>query len=470
MNLFNRIFNLDERCSLTSSGKEVDSSHHHQHHANKLRDEHLSQLVIQLTNCRLIRADKLINEDLWMRDGKILDPEKVFFDEKLIADLQIDCDGLIIAPGFIDTQLNGGFGHDFTNPTANDINSSLDFVSARLLKYGVTAYCPTLISSDASVYARLLPQIKPNYAKNAAPIGENINGAYVLGVHLEGPFINKDKLGCHDVAALKAFPNGIESLEQVYGSSVGELKKNVSIITLAPELDPSGEVVRAVTASGMIVSLGHSSADLAQGERACASGARFITHLFNAMMPFHHRDPHLIGLLSNRNLVGHENIYYGIIADGIHTHPAAINIAYKSHPSGLVLVTDSIAAMGLDEGVVHIGKQQVEIVTDPANKRLRSAYLQGTKTLSGSVATMDECVINLMSATGCSIVEAAKCASEHPAKMLGLYPSKGSLCFGADADFVFIDEAVNVKATFINGDLVWSSPEWSPLFKCKFIP
>ena len=118
-----------------------------------------------------------------------------------------------------------------------------------------------------------------------------------------------------------------------------------------------------------------------------------------------------------------------------------------------------------------IGKQTVEIVADPdKKKRIRSAYLQGTRTLAGSVVTMDECVVNLMSATGCSLVDAVKCASEHPAKLLNIYPAKGSLEYGADADFVIMDEGVHVKATFLNGDLAWSTPDWSPLFKCKVVP
>ena len=169
--------------------------------------------------------------------------------------------------------------------------------------------------------------------------------------------INKDKLGCHDVLTLQTLGDGVRTLESVYGRDVASLSENVSIVTLAPELDPTGEVTRSLSKHGIIVSVGHSIADLAQGEAAFANGARYITHLFNAMVPFHHRDPHLIGLLSNRNLVRQEDIYYGVIADEIHTHPAAINISFKSHPHGLVLVTDSMAGMGLQEGtVIHIGK------------------------------------------------------------------------------------------------------------------
>jgi N-acetylglucosamine-6-phosphate deacetylase len=127
--------------------------------------------------------------------------------------------------------------------------------------------------------------------------------------------------------------------------------------------------------------------------------------------------------------------------------------------------------MGLEEGMVHhVGNQSIEIRVDPEHKRLRSAYLQGTNTLCGSVATIDDCVRNLITATQCSLVDSIKCATEHPAKLLGIFPTKGSLDFGADADFVILDESVNVKATFVNGDLAWSTSDWSPLFKYKYIP
>jgi N-acetylglucosamine-6-phosphate deacetylase len=432
--------------------------------ANLVKDKlqpKLNTMIIKLTNCRLVQNGKLIKDDLLIRNGKILDPMHVFYIEKLMSDFEIDCNNLIISPGFIDTQLNGGFGRDFTN-TDEDLIENLKHVSKKLLAYGVTAYCPTIISSEPQVYAKLLPLCKRNMIPQS-------NGAYILGVHLEGPFINKDKPGCHDIQTLQTLSNGIKSLEAVYGE-VSKLKENVSIITIAPELDQTGEVIRCLTENGIIVSIGHSTADLAEGEKAFANGARYITHLFNAMVSFHHRDPNLIGLLSNRNLVKQEDIYYGVIVDDIHTHPAAVNISYKSHPNGLVLVTDSMAGMGMEEGsVIHIGKQTVEIFAEPSKKRFKRAYLKGTQTLAGAVVTMNDCVLNLMNATGCSISEAAKCATENPAKLLGIFPQKGSLKYGADADLVILDEDTNIKATFLNGDLAWSLPDWFPLFRCKHL-
>lgn len=156
----------------------------------------------------------------------------------------------------------------------------------------------------------------------------------------------------------------LTKLESVYGGiHVASLAEIVRIVTIAPELDPSDSIVRSLSSHGIVVSLGHSQANLAQGEAAMAAGARFITHLFNAMLPFHHRDPHLIGLLSERTT--HE-VFFGIIADSIHTHPSALAIAYRARPHGLCLVTDAISPMGLAQlGSLHqIGNQLAEIVRD----------------------------------------------------------------------------------------------------------
>lgn len=459
MNIFDHVFNSDELQSSINDTTHILKLH--SAHSNKS----LSNLLIQFTNCRLLIDNKIMQDDLWIRKGIIENPRKIFFEEKKQADVQIDLNGLLISPGFIDVQINGGFGRDFTIDA--NIEECLNEVSKRVLKYGVTAFCPTIISSDTSNYKRLFPKIRDYIAQ--LKLSSKKQHSKILGLHLEGPFINKEKLGAHDINVLRALDDGVKNLEEVYGMGVDDLKKFVSILTLAPELDPTNEVIKKLTDNGIVVSLGHSKANLKQGENAVLNGATFITHLFNAMLPFHHRDPHLIGLLSNFKLESH--IYYGVISDGIHTHPSAINIAYKSHPNGLILVTDAMSAMGLEDGRVHhIGNQSVQIFNDPETRK-RSAYLQGTNILCGSVATMDECVRNLMVSTECGLVEALKCATEHPAKLLGIYPlNGGSLNYGAKANFTIIDDNVNVKATFIDGDLAWSSTDWSPLFKFKFIP
>ncbi|XP_053550666.1 N-acetylglucosamine-6-phosphate deacetylase [Bombina bombina] len=391
--------------------------------------------ITQFTNCRILRDHKLQREDLWVRQGRILNPEKLFFDEKGSADTQVDCQGRIIAPGFIDTQINGGFGVDFSQPTEN-VKDGISLVGRNILSHGVTSFCPTLVTSPSSLYHKVIPQIS---VKDGGP-----DGAGVLGAHLEGPYISREKKGAHPEQCLLSFSErGFADLLATYGTLDG-----VCTVTLAPEISKSEEVIKELVKRGICVSLGHSIANLSQAEDAVTYGASYITHLFNAMLPFHHRDPGIVGLLTSDRIPSGRTVYYGMIADGIHTNPAALRIAHRAHPKGLVLVTDAITAMGLGPGKHKLGQQ--DILIDGLN-----AYVAGTHTLAGSIATMDMCVRHFHKATGCSVEQALEAASLHPAQVLGQQHCKGTLDFGTDADFVLLDDGLNVKATYIAGDLVW---------------
>nr|XP_044986195.1 N-acetylglucosamine-6-phosphate deacetylase isoform X2 [Jaculus jaculus] len=373
--------------------------------------------VLQFTNCRILRGGALLREDLWVRGGRILDPEKLFFEERRVADEQRDCGGLILAPGFIDVQING----------------------AAWLGQGTQGRSSEHHATPSFLWPQVLPQIP---VKSGGP-----HGAGVLGVHLEGPFISREKRGAHPEAHLRSFEaNAFHDVLATYGPL-----DNVRIVTLAPELGRSHEVIRALTAQGICVSLGHSVADLRAAEDAVQSGATFITHLFNAMLPFHHRDPGIVGLLTSDQLPPGRCIFYGMIADGIHTNPAALRIAHRAHPQGLVLVTDAVPALGLGNGRHTLGQQEVEVDG-------LTAYVAGTKTLSGSIAPMDVCIRHFQQATGCSVESALEAASLHPAQLLGL-ENKGSLDFGADADFVVLDDGLHVQATYISGELVWQAED-----------
>ncbi|XP_042564537.1 N-acetylglucosamine-6-phosphate deacetylase [Clupea harengus] len=391
--------------------------------------------ITQFINCRILRDHKIQREDLWVREGKILDPEKLFFDEKGFADQRIDCKNKIIAPGFIDVQINGGYGVDFSQ-ASGDISGGVALVAKKNLEHGVTSFCPTLVTSPTSVYHQVLPQIK---VQNGGP-----HGAGVIGVHLEGPFISEEKKGAHPPKFLRTFKaGGVTDLLETYGQL-----DNVVMVTLAPELSNSGPVIQELVRRGITVSVGHSMADLSQAEEAVNQGASFITHLFNAMLPFHHRDPGIVGLLTSEKVPPGRRVFYGMIADGIHTHPAALRIAHRAHPTGLVLVTDAIAAMGLPSGHHTLGQQEIDI-------QGLHAYVAGTKTLSGSIATMDMCVRHFRKATGCSVEAALEAASLRPAESLGLNHRKGTLDFNTDADFVVLDDALTVQETYIMGQQVW---------------
>ncbi|XP_072453815.1 N-acetylglucosamine-6-phosphate deacetylase isoform X2 [Notamacropus eugenii] len=405
--------------------------------------------IVQFTNCRILRGHALLREDLWIRGGQILDPEKLFFDEKKTADVQKDCKGHILAPGLIDVQINGGFGVDFSLPS-EDISKGIALVAKKLLAHGVTSFCPTLVTSPPDIYHKILPKI---IVRNGSS-----RGAGVLGVHLEGPFISLEKRGAHPESHIRNFEAGtFKELLKTYGSL-----DNVAIVTLAPELTGSHEVIRELTTRGICVSVGHSVSHLQEAEEAVRNGARFITHLFNAMLPFHHRDPGIVGLLTSDKIPPGQQVFFGMIADGIHTNPAALRIAHAANPKGLVLVTDAIPALGLGNGRHTLGQQEIEVDG-------LICCVAGTKTLCGSVASLDICVRHFLQATasearcplawpswkvapqekvlpeeghllilitcptGCSVEMALEAATLHPAQLLGIENQKGTLDFGSDA-------------------------------------
>ncbi|KAI4500356.1 hypothetical protein M0802_004773 [Mischocyttarus mexicanus] len=375
----------------------------------------------QFYNCTILRDGKITIEDLWVRDGKIINPEKIFYDEKVLPDCRIDCRGALIAPGYIDLQINGGFGIDFSHNIEN-VEEGINIVAKKLLAYGVTSFCPTLVTSPSNTYYKVLPKIKKQNGGS--------HGATILGVHLEGPFINLHKKGAHPEKYIKNFDHGFKSLIDMYGTL-----ENVCLLTLAPEISNAMPVINELCKRNIKVSVGHSIASLNEGEIAINNGAMFITHLFNAMLPFHHRDPGLVGLLTSDKVPPGKVVHYGIIADG------------------LVLVTDAISALGLKEGVHQLGQLDIEI-------RKGHAYIAGTNTLCGSMAEMSECVRIFKEATGCSVVEALEAATLHPARALNIESKKGVLNFDADADFVLLDDNLELLSTWISGDCVYT--------KCKY--
>ncbi|KAJ1672753.1 N-acetyl-glucosamine-6-phosphate deacetylase, partial [Spiromyces aspiralis] len=293
--------------------------------------------ITKFYNCRLLRDHQLVEDYLYIRDGKIIDPRELFWDDQKTADIEIDCQGGILAPGYIDIQLNGAFGYDFT-ADADITAEAADVISKGLLLQGVTSYCPTLVSSRPELYHKVIPHLGPR-------VGSIHRGAEILGAHLEGPFINPDKRGAHEVSTFLTAPKGLADFDACFG--LDNIKRYASYITVAPEVDGVMDSIGALKeVTGKVISIGHSTATTSQAEEACRRGCSLITHLFNAQPVFHQRDPGIVGLLGSPR----ERPYYGIICDGIHVHPNSVKIAYNAHPGGAILVTDAMAAQGLPEG------------------------------------------------------------------------------------------------------------------------
>eukprot|EP00038_Savillea_parva_P017549 m.20746 g.20746 ORF g.20746 m.20746 type:complete len:466 (+) comp3823_c0_seq1:220-1617(+) len=426
---------------------------------------------ILFKNCRLLRNGALVKDDLWVKNGKIVDGQSWFYDMKKQATRVVDCKGNILAPGFIDLQLNGGFGVDFSIPDDDDLPRAVKFVAKKLLEDGVIAFCPTIITSPQSVYSKLLPQHK------TVPGGQH--GAAILGLHLEGPFINPAKNGCHPVPEIKNFGLGPPEQSQddaaariadivpkdatpekeaaakrkVVEKAVDDVYPdldNVSIVTLAPEIAGSLDAIKYLTSKGITVSLGHSRSGENDAVQGVLAGASKITHMFNAMSAFHHRDPGIVGLIADEEVCALDRtLFYGVIVDGFHTHPTAVRMAHATHPEGCVLVTDAMAGMGLPPGEHGLGSLRVNI-----SEERKATLYDEPETLAGSVATMQESVQNFAKIVG--MEHALEAASLHPAQCLGIDHQKGCLLPGRDADFVLLNDDLEVQATYIAGKVCYS--------------
>lgn len=302
--------------------------------------------ITKLTNCRLVKGDSLVEEDLWISSstGKILPAQEIFYEYHLAPDQVIDLKGRIVSPGFIDIQFNGAYGFDFSQPSdLIDYQKGLRSLNQKLVQTGLTSYLPTIITQKPEVYHKALPFLGPSGADRNPD-----DGAESLGAHVEGPFMSATKKGVHNLSILRAATDGFVSLEECYGAE-NLTSSTVKMITAAPEVEGIMDSIPELVSRGIVFSIGHTEADYETAAEAIDKGAMMVTHLFNAMKPLHHRDPGIFGLLGQNH--GAKRPYFGLIADGIHLHPTTVKIAWAAHPQGMVLVTDALALMGMDDGI-----------------------------------------------------------------------------------------------------------------------
>ncbi len=335
----------------------------------------------------------------------------------------IDAAGLLLVPGFIDLQLNGAFGHDFT-ASPNTIWP----VAAGLPRFGVTAFLPTIITSPPEAVAeaqRILTGQKP----------EGYQGAEPLGLHLEGPFLNPTKKGAHNPAYLRTPDRSL--------ISDWTPEQGVRLVTLAPELPGALELVEQLTTRGVVVSAGHSLATFSQAQAGLNAGITYGTHLFNAMPPLGHRDPGLAGAL-----LTHKPCVTGIIPDGIHTHPAVVDLIWEAKGRhGVNLVSDAMAALGMPPGQYHLN--DFEVVVTESDARLADG------TLAGSILPLDVALRNLINFTGCSLSDALAAITTTPATVLGISHQRGRVAPGLIADLVLLNQDLDVVFTITRGQITY---------------
>ena len=375
-----------------------------------------------------LRGRVVTDYEVWP-DGTVLLEDSsvagVSPDDSLVADAhEVHYYGeALILPGFVDLQVNGAFGIDVASES-----DRLPELSKALLSTGTTSYVPTVISSPESIYEEALPAI----AATSGPA----SGAEVLGVHLEGPFINLEKRGAH--AAAHVLRPDTELLAHLL--DLGPVR----MVTLAPELEGAGDLVALASNRGAVVSAGHSDVAFEPAYGALDGRVIGVTHLFNAMSAMHHREPGLPGAA-----FAHPRAVCGLISDGLHVHPEMVGLAFRMlGPDRLCLVTDAIAAAGMEEGEYRLATRTVHV--DGGVPKL------GSGAIAGSVLTMREAFKNILAFTGCTVPEAARMASTSPARSIGEGRRKGRLAPGYDADVTILAPDLSVQAVWQCGVLAYS--------------
>ncbi len=327
--------------------------------------------------------------------------------------------GGYLLPGFIDTQVNGGGGVLLNDaPTVEGIRA----IAEAHRQFGTTGLLPTLISDDLSVVASAIAAVD-------AAISAGVPG--VLGIHIEGPFLNEKKRGIHDASKFRVLNAAAIDL-------LSSLKHGKTLVTLAPEFAGS-EAIKQLRQRGVIIAAGHSLATYEEMQNSIAAGLTGVTHLYNAMSPLGSRAPGIVGAT-----LENADIFAGIIVDGHHVHPAALRIAYAARRGkGLMLVTDAMPSVGASSKTFKLGELLITAHDGACTSK--------DGTLAGSDLDMAQALRNAMSMMHIDLAAASSMASEMPAHFLDLQNNYGTLKIGARADIVHLDTAHRVNGTWISG-------------------
>lgn len=378
----------------------------------------MNKLLIE--NISLITKEGLLpNYSLLVENGKITSLAPHAQLDSVSDAFVVKNAGTYLAPGFIDLHIHGFAGHGPEQGTPE----ALLAMSQALANQGVTAFCPTLYSLRAQAMLELLTKLAP-------AIGQE-QGAKIIGFHLEGPFISPAKPGV--MKPQDIISPDVKLLEQLYEAANG----HIAAITLAPELKKITPVIDFCLKHHILPQAGHTNATYEEFLCGVQAGVNHVTHLFNAMSPFHHRAPGVAG-----GALLHPEVSCEIIADGVHVHPEIVAfLRTAKSPDKIVLVTDSLLPTGLEEGPFVANGEGVIFEAGAWHRTFDHV-------LAGSALTMEQGVRNLV-AWGYSLPQAVQCASTNPAQLMHL--PYGRLEEGAPADFVLLDKELNVLHTFING-------------------
>jgi len=385
---------------------------------------------LALINGRVLRAEGFVQgQSVLIERGRILDVLPAD-DARCRAAQPYDLAGGLLLPGFIDLQVNGGGGVLFNDaPTSESVRA----IGAAHRRFGTTAFLPTLISADLDIVARAIAAVR-------SAIAAGVPG--VLGIHIEGPFLNAARKGVHDPAKLR----------ELDASALGlltSLRGGRTLVTLAPEM-ATPQLIQQLVAAGAVVSAGHTNASYAEIRAALAHGLTGFTHLFNAMSQLTGREPGTVGAA-----LDDQRSWCGLIVDGEHTDPVVLRIALRCKPlNRFMLVTDAMPSVGTSQGWFELQGRRISV-------RGHTCVDEDGR-LAGSNIDMASCVRNAVSMLGLSLPQAVRMASQFPAEFLGVSQEYGRIAAGQRANLVLADDELNVRETWIDGESSRGMPQATP--------
>ncbi|WLR55622.1 N-acetylglucosamine-6-phosphate deacetylase [Mesobacillus subterraneus] len=380
---------------------------------------------LMLINASVLTEKGIIEKGyIYIKNGKIAETGQASSLPQRQAEVIELHEDSIVVPGFIDVHIHGAGGADTMDATTD----ALATMASILPDEGTTSFLATTITQEQKAIMRAL--------ENAADYISHHNNpgkAEVLGLHLEGPFINETRKGAQPAEHITT-PD-IELFVRMQEAS----GNNIRLVTLAPEKENGCELIEYLAENDVIASVGHSDATYVQMAEAVKAGATHVTHLFNGMRGMHHRDPGVAGAA-----LLFDELKIEMIADGIHVVPEMLRLSIRTKGSdGVILITDSMRAKCLKNGSYDLGGQEVSVADGKA--------LLADGTLAGSILKMKDSLKNMMKFAGISLEEAVKLASENPARQLKVFDRKGSIASGKDADLVVLDQNHEVTMAFCRG-------------------
>lgn len=347
-------------------------------------------------------------KDVYIENHRVVNSEKDVTDKKIV-----DAEGLLVIPGLIDIHSHGAFGHDFSDANVDGLK--------KILKYekscGITSYCPTSMTLPKE---RLL-----DIFSTVNEMEDDLECAVIRGINMEGPFLDREKKGAH-------VPDYLCEPDEDYFRELNESCGNkIKLVTLAPNVCGAMEFIDAMHEE-VCISLGHTAADYECCLEAMRRGAHHVTHLYNAMMPFAHRDPGLIGAAADVT-----ECMVELISDGIHVHPSVVRSTFRMFGSErVVLVSDSMMATGMEDGKYELGGQRVTVQDKKA--------VLDDGTIAGSATNLYDCMCKAIT-FGVSMADAIFAATRNPAKSIGIYDRAGSISVGKEADILLVTKDLELK-------------------------